>query len=179
MSGHGRKAAIFCSGRYFSGWPFLGNPRHGRRRTGDTSDTCFRNCFCGLSVASTCCGLGQDFPGIPVAPREGGHLKAIPSDWRLLLTGFLTNFTNRKSIAWYTSIFAGNRRLFAASATADRRRYRHARNQCGLVRHFWFHADEWSGANGLCAHSQNGSTGALLLCSWRSACACLSPARGK
>ncbi len=106
MSGYGRKAAFLLAAGIFPAglfWATLGMAGVGQvLRAIPTFEIALR----------VIGGLYLLWIGVKIfreslaGDRDGNQLKPVPSSRHLLLTGFLTNFTNPKSIAWYTSIFA-------------------------------------------------------------------------
>lgn len=106
MSGHGRKAALLLAAGIFPAglfWATLGMAGVGQVIRAIPAFEIALRVIGGLYLL----WLGfKIFRASMANAREANQLRAVPSDRQLLLTGFLTNFTNPKSIAWYTSIFA-------------------------------------------------------------------------
>lgn len=106
MSGHGRKAAFWLAAGIFPAglfWATLGMAGVGQViRAIPAFEIALR-------IAG---GLYLLWIGVRIfrqsfaSHNQQANLRPTPSAGRLFLTGFLTNFTNPKSIAWYTSIFA-------------------------------------------------------------------------
>lgn len=106
MAGHGRRAAFWLAAGIFPAgviWASLGIGGVGKLLQAAPGFEI------GLRIAG---GLYLMWLGLRIfrasfaARKAGEAMAATPSALRLFAIGFMTNFTNPKSIAWYTSIFA-------------------------------------------------------------------------
>lgn len=106
MSGHGRKAALLLAAGIFPAglfWASLGMSGVGQLIRAVPAFEIALRIVGGLYLL----WIGVKIFRGSLATREDGNVvRAMPSNRRLFITGFLTNFTNPKAIAWYTSIFA-------------------------------------------------------------------------
>lgn len=106
MSTHGRRAACWLAAGIFPAgviWAALGMAGVGQLLLAAPAFELALRIGGGLYLL----WLGVKIMRASFAPRGAqAPLPSVPSAQRLFLIGFMTNFTNPKSIAWYTSIFA-------------------------------------------------------------------------